>query len=625
MLAALSKSKGFSAAALEEDVPLPALPGISMVPPGLDEGQEFPYLDPVLSVLDVCRYERTLDFAPPLANGLAHVRRHLKGWLRLVLWSCHHHPSKLRESLYCAQLLIGGIGVEFHSMPEAGRRCANTKTVSDLHDRLRSSMVKYKAFQAVREVQSLPDDAIVQPVHAKDEGSKVRMLLDLSRNFNAHQVHYRLRYEGVMHAMRQARKGSWFFKEDLTKCFMCFPLHPEVQRFYIFKFADRHWQFVTMCFGDSKAPRAITSILDLMSRFARDHEGIQHSRFIDDFFGIADSAADAATRAATLRSMIAHLGLIVASDKSEGPAQRLVFIGVGFDSLRCILFVEEAKRLAALSRLKRIVQRRRAHAKEMAGLAGFLNFISLVLPQLRPMFRAFYAWAVEAGYTRKELKVKFSTRRDAMLCIAVLERWNSTYPWYSRIDVTIATDGSTSNTGIGGGFLSMTPSIAASLAAQGLESNYSGLLGNRFEEFLASSADIQWSEMLAVLVFVLICYDALSGKTVLVRCDNSASVAVINKWSTRDRALRTILRVLAMVCLIGNIHLRVRHIAGKDNELADHWSRALEHACRMRHSQHGRANLYIASDIRIPEMFDHRAPLSAMFRVKGSRWRQWRL
>ena len=86
-------------------------------------------------------------------------------------------------------------------------------------------------------------------------------------------------------------------------------------------------------------------------------------------------------------------------------------------------------------------------------------------------------------------------------------------------------------------------------------------------------AAITHYEMCNVLLALRIWAQDLENKVVCIHCDNESAVAVIRSNKTRDRFLDVCLRNIWLICATWNIDLRVAHIKGKNNTLADALSR----------------------------------------------------
>jgi hypothetical protein len=63
------------------------------------------------------------------------------------------------------------------------------------------------------------------------------------------------------------------------------------------------------------------------------------------------------------------------------------------------------------------------------------------------------------------------------------------------------------------------------------------------------------------------------GKNVLVYCDNEASVKVLNSGFTKDEFMQCCLRESCFIAATREFEIRAKHIAGKENRIADYLSR----------------------------------------------------
>jgi len=109
-------------------------------------------------------------------------------------------------------------------------------------------------------------------------------------------------------------------------CFLSFPLHPSARPHFIFRFDGQLFQFTRMPFGLSSAPRICTLLLSVVAhRLAV--SSISHLvRYLDDFLFIALTRAAMVTTLSQAQQTFSDFGLVVNTDKTEGPAQQLSFL-----------------------------------------------------------------------------------------------------------------------------------------------------------------------------------------------------------------------------------------------------------------------------------------------------------
>ena len=80
-------------------------------------------------------------------------------------------------------------------------------------------------------------------------------------------------------------------------------------------------------------------------------------------------------------------------------------------------------------------------------------------------------------------------------------------------------------------------------------------------------------ELYPIVAAVLVWGEEWKNKNVCFYTDNEALVAIINKQTSRDHCVMTLIRKLVLTCLQLNVSFTARHIAGRDNTLADKLSR----------------------------------------------------
>jgi hypothetical protein len=89
----------------------------------------------------------------------------------------------------------------------------------------------------------------------------------------------------------------------------------------------------------------------------------------------------------------------------------------------------------------------------------------------------------------------------------------------------------------------------------------------------AAKHSIAWLEFFPVVVAIVLWGDLLKGKRIIIRSDNAAVVAILNKQTSKCPAIMSLLRFFVLQCLKYNVAFSARHIPGIDNNLADALSR----------------------------------------------------
>jgi hypothetical protein len=83
-------------------------------------------------------------------------------------------------------------------------------------------------------------------------------------------------------------------------------------------------------------------------------------------------------------------------------------------------------------------------------------------------------------------------------------------------------------------------------------------------------------ELLAIFIGLRVWGPILQDKRLLLQCDNSSSVILINTGRCRDKVMLSIARNIWLLCSYFNIQIKAIHIQGIDNRVADLLSRWTE-------------------------------------------------
>ena len=385
-------------------------------------------------------------------------------------------------------------------------------------------------------------------------------------------------------AVEASHPGCWYGKVDLSNCFLSFPLHPSVRKYFCFRFEGELYQFTHVPFGLSTAPRVCTQLLSVV-QFALAEAGITDVRYLDDFFLIAKTEKDMTRDLHLAQSVIRQFGLVVNQEKTEGPSQRLSFLGVLLDSVSQTVSCTP-ERVEELTTLLRSLLRQRVITRgHTASLIGKLSFAAQVLPGARPFMRRMLDTLRLCKSRRHSAPVRIDPgfREDVRFWVQQLHLWNGRQQWRgSRASPFVfASDASLSGFGF---YLESTPTppsgtVDSAAWPQHLRvgAAFSGSYAPEHAHLHGSHTQIAWCELLAVVACASTYAPLLAGQSMLFLVDNSADVHIINRQATRSKALAGLLRQLYALACKHNISIRAEHRPGVDNTLADFLSRAELH------------------------------------------------
>lgn len=516
----------------------------------------------------------------PLVQGAAQQRH----WLATIARMRALPGADLRELAEIEAHITQGVSLPLLT-PPSPNSYVNTPSVAENADAVRTRLREYMQFGALLRLPAdtplLTEGLRIQPLHVIIKaGKKPRLVIDLSRNLNDHLQYEYFRYSCVDDAVEASFPGCWYGKLDLSNCFLSFPLHPSVQKYFCFRFEGELYQFTHMPFGLSTAPRVCTQLLSVI-QFALAEKGITDIRYLDDFFLIAKTEKDMARDLPLAQSVIRQFGLVVNPDKTEGPAQQLSFLGVLLDSVNQTVSCTP-ERVEELTTLLRSLLRQRVITRgHTASLIGKLSFAAQVLPGARPFMRRMLDTLHQCKSRRHSAPVRIDPgfRDDVRFWVKQLHLWNGRQQWRgSRASPFVfASDASLKGFGF---YLESTPTLPGSTVdsaawPQHLQvgATFSGSYAPEHAHLHHSHTQIAWCELLAVVACASTYAPLLAGQSMLFYVDNLTDVHIINRQATRSKALAGLLRQLYGIACEYNLSIRAQHRPGVDNTLADFLSR----------------------------------------------------
>ena len=121
--------------------------------------------------------------------------------------------------------------------------------------------------------------------------------------------------------------------------------------------------------------------------------------------------------------------------------------------------------------------------------------------------------------------------------------------------------------------LANTLDVAACLSGVGVVLGHEAYAILWSQELLDRSLPIHQLEMLNLFLAIRQWEDRLRSKVIQVRCDNIASVCVVQSGRGQDKVLLECARHIWAITARSNIVVQVEHVPGEENELADALSR----------------------------------------------------
>jgi hypothetical protein len=416
------------------------------------------------------------------------------------------------------------------------------------------------------EVDSPP--IIVSPLGAiPKEGGKVRLIHDCSRPEGKSVNSYvsdmeKFKFQSVDDAANCIKQGYYMAKVDLKSAYRSVSISKRSQQVTGLKWAldghEKYYVDTKLPFGAKMAPGIFHRLSQAVTRFMSNRGFHNVVAYLDDFFITEPTMGRCAEALKCLIYLLRELGFNINWNKVVDPCQTLTFLGIEVDSRAMILRLSEEKLIAINAELTAFSGRSRASKKQLQSLVGKLNWAAAVVHGGRVFLRRIIDTIVS-------LKCSHHKARLGPELMADISWWQNFMEFFNGRSVI--TDNS-------------CPIAAYTDACQ---EGGGGHCGDKWfyvnwnldcPKFASSHINVK--EVLAAVSALQIWAPIWENSKVLLFTDNITTVASINKGTSRNRVIMSLIRYLFWLAACHNINIKACHIKGINNVKADLLSRLHE-------------------------------------------------
>ena len=353
------------------------------------------------------------------------------------------------------------------------------------------------------------------------------------------------------------QSDCFFASLDLKDAYFSVPIAQEHRKFLRFQWRGVLYEFCVLPFGLSSAPRVFTKILKPMIAYLR-NLGFVSCNYIDDALLIGSNYDECLINVQTRTELCESLGFVLNRKKSVlVPCQQIEFLGFIIDSTSMTISLPKKKEDLIFSSCHNLCLKSECKIRELARVIGILLAAERAVPYGALFRRDLEMVKNSALELRKGNFDAFvslgSDTKNALSWWASNVR-NACSPIHRKIDVELQTDASLEGWGV------FSPTTNSSTQGH----------WNSHER----KHHINALELLAVLFALQALCSSLVNVHVLVKSDNSTAVSCLNRFGTcHSSFLNSISRRIWLWCMKRKIWISAEYIQGKQNIIADSFSR----------------------------------------------------
>lgn len=405
---------------------------------------------------------------------------------------------------------------------------------------------------------------------------KKRLVLDLSAPHDDHDnssindlinkdecsMSY-VRIDDAINIIKRLGRFTLLSKYDIESAFKQLGIRPDQWHLFCIKWENSYYFFNRLAFGCRSSPIIFDHLSKAICWIATNVYNIEFILHLLDDFLTLDRPGYCADRTMALMTMLFNkLKIPLAKHKVVGPCTVLEYLGVILDTEKMEARLPQDKVNRITEFINKFLLKRNCSKRELLQLLGHLNFaMKVIIPG-----RSFVSYLIALSTTASDLKdrviISDECRTDLRFWHTFLLQWNGVSMFYDSeytqaSDMELFTDAS-SKIGFGGYFNGKWFCSPWPDELQGpSESKFS----------------MAFLELYPIVVSAILWGHMWGSKRIVFRCDNEATVYIVNKGRSKCLQIMSLMRMLTWCACKYNFDFRSRHVPGVTNEISDSLSR----------------------------------------------------
>ncbi|GAU90671.1 hypothetical protein RvY_03056 [Ramazzottius varieornatus] len=279
--------------------------------------------------------------------------------------------------------------------------------------------------------------------------------------------------------------------------------------------------------------------------------------YVDDFLLLGPAHSDTCHMPINkLSDLCTELGVPLATDKTEGPSTQLTFLGVQLDSVSQTISLPPSTYNEIRALLDAWSSKKKCTKRELQSIIGSLVFAANCVPTGRLFTRRMINLLADHNSSSVTLSPDFHL--DIKWWREFHPRWNGHASFLSP---------------------SWTDSTTIRLYADALGAVCGGFFDDHWFSLACldwlsrNSFSIEFLEIVPIYISCLVWKDFFINRHISFSCDNLGACHAWSNLGSSSRAVLQLLRLIASVSAQSNVLIRITHVAGIDNSIADALSR----------------------------------------------------
>ena len=353
--------------------------------------------------------------------------------------------------------------------------------------------------------------------------------------------------------------SSLLAKTDIDNAFRLIPIHPDDHALLGMTFRDQFYYDTCLPMGASSSCAIFEKFSSSLEWIANSHLNIPYIvHILDDFLIIGPpNSSQCFDNLKMFLAFCKYVGIPIKEEKTVYPCKIITFMGLELDSVSMEARLPPDKLEKLLNLLEHNKRKRKIKLRELQSLLGLLNFCCQVVVPGRSFMRRLTDLTCKVTNPNHHITLNRESRKDLNAWCVFVQHFNGRQlllerRWITSDMLHLHTD---SSGAIG---------FAAVFGSKWFNGKWSAQL---------LPLHITFKELFPIVIALELWGVWFRDNCLTIHSDNSAVVHIINKQSSKEPMVMTLVRRLVLVCMSKNILVRAKHIPGKLNILPDLLSR----------------------------------------------------
>jgi hypothetical protein len=299
----------------------------------------------------------------------------------------------------------------------------------------------------------------------------------------------------------------------------------------------RYYCDVVLPFGLRSSPKLFSDIADALQYLMHEHGVSECHHYMDDYITIGPpTSSQCQDNLNIMMDTCMCVGFPVNPNKMAGPRTVLEYLGFILDTDKMEIRISQARLDRIYAELCLWHGKHKCTKRELLSLIGKLMFVSKVVRSGRTFVRRLIELLKRAQHLHHGIKLDFDAREDIKWWLLFLPTWNG---------INMFMDSKYKSAGHLGLYTD-----ASDVAIAGY---YRGDWFTVIVDDTMRAMSKNWRELYALVVAIATWGQYLSGKLILVHCDNMSVCHIIRSGTSKNSYMMKLVRLLFYICAHFNI------------------------------------------------------------------------